>query len=264
LVQALKNGIIVGGINVPASGYSEGNALLTISGEYELTAVNYNGILTVRQFQESNPPRTAITSAPVACSQTNYNYEGSQWNATDKWYYNESTAGESGLGVSSTLSDIRSAINNMTNGVNDCGYSGEFAAGGSFQGDTSLFANINSSAMCTSNFPDGQSTVGWQYFNPALTFALADTCWYSFAGHMEEADIAFAPNVGFVDQLPNNCTSSYDLQSAATHEWGHVFGLAHASGWAETMYSQSSLCHTYERTLGNGDWTAMANLYGFR
>jgi hypothetical protein len=49
------------------------------------------------------------------------------------------------------------------------------------------------------------------------------------------------------------------------HEWGHAFALAQeTSGEWETMYPRVDRCSTYWRTLGNGDWNGMKQLYGLR
>jgi hypothetical protein len=161
----------------------------------------------------------------------------------------------------------------MSTGQNNCGFSeGIFAVNGSYQGTTSLYANIDSSGHCTSNFPDGQNTVSWgpfdssQYNQSTHLGTLALTCIEhgSFNGMqtITEADIYLGSNVGMVDSFPSNCTYQEDLQSIVTHEWGHAFGLAHeTTESAEVMYPTRAWC-TLRRHLGLGDWNGMASLYG--
>lgn len=258
------NGQHVAGLHVPAAGHGIGNITLTTTGEYKLTAYNNNGYLKVT---DSYPATTIAASSDPACSETAYNLEGPFWGSTYKWYINESTiTNRTNLNLSSTITNIRQGNTNMTTGVNNCGYSGEFGAYGAFQGNTSRYANINSSGNCTSKFPDGQNTVSFGSFNSGLS-DLAVTC-YTWNGApvqlMDEADIYFGSNVGIVNSFPSNCTWSFDLQTVATHEWGHVFGLAHeTSGTHEVMYPYVQPCHL-RRHLGNGDWHGMAHLYGFR
>jgi hypothetical protein len=266
------------GIPVPPPGQSITNDTLTKSGEYQLTAANFNGHLTVNESSvvgSATKSANASAAADPACSETAYNYEryGTtgppyNWGAqTLDWYYNESTASRAGLTVAATESDIRGANTNMTTGVNDCGYAtGQFRSHGAFQGNTSKYANIDSSGNCTSNFPDLQNTVSWGPFSgTALSNGtLAVTCVdaYVTTGKMIEADIYIGSNVGIVDTLPSGCFASYDLQGTVTHEWGHAFGMAHeSSGPAETMYPYEPSCSTSWRTLGNGDWHGMDNLY---
>ncbi len=57
-----------------------------------------------------------------------------------------------------------------------------------------------------------------------------------------------------------------DLQSIATHEWGHAFGLNDVytqTSSALVMYSPQPPCYL-RRHLGKGDYDGMAYLYGFR
>jgi hypothetical protein len=185
------------------------------------------------------------------------------------WYYNESTASRAGLTVSATENDIRADNNNMTTGQNNCGFATNvFPVHGSFQGNTSKFANINSSAQCTSNFPDGQNTVSFGPFDSSAAGTEAVTCvtWNSGSLAMIEADIYVGSNVGMVDTLPSNCASAgdldLDLQTIVTHEWGHAYGLAHeTSGPDEVMYPFKNYCQL-RRHLGEGDYDGMASLYG--
>lgn len=82
---------------------------------------------------------------------------------------------------------------------------------------------------------------------------------------MQETDIYFGSNVGLADSPSCAVQSEYDLQSVATHEWGHAFGMAHeTSGQWETMYPYVNPCSYYWRSLGNGDWHGMEALYGLR
>ncbi len=154
----------------------------------------------------------------------------------------------------------------MTNGINNCGFTEyDFAIHGSYQGTTSRYANINSAAQCTSNFPDGQNTVSWGPFNNTSTLALTCIENGSFNGMetITEADIYIGSNVHMVDSLPSNCTDQEDLQTIVTHEWGHAFGLAHeTSGPDEVMYPTKPAC-ALRRHLGDGDWVGMASLYGY-
>lgn len=143
-----------------------------------------------------------------------------------------------------------------------------FPVHGGFEGNTSAYANINSSAQCTSKFPDGQNTVSWGPFDSSAAGTEAVTCvtWNSGSLAMIEADIYLGSNVGMVDSLPSNCSSAgdsdLDLQTIVTHEWGHAYGLAHeTSGPDEVMYPYKSYCQL-RRHLGEGDYNGMSSLYG--
>lgn len=227
-------------------------------------------------FPKTKSPATAPTAAPdatdPACNELGVAYLGFVWNKTLKWYYNQSTVSRAGLNGPATLDAIRGGNSNMTTGVNNCGYPennfGSYIGGvplGAYQGTTSLYANIDANAECTSNFPDGQNTVSWGPFNSAEADTLALTCFEYDTGSDNfaiEADTYFGSNRGLVTSFSPLCTDSYDLESVATHEWGHAYGLDHeTSGPDEVMYEYTTAC-ALRRHLGQGDYEGMANLYG--
>lgn len=109
---------------------------------------------------------------------------------------------------------------------------------------------------------------GIVYNQSTHTGTIATTCYAwnntAFYSYMTEGDIYFGSNVRLANSIGSNCVYGQDLQTAATHEWGHVFGMAHeTSGSAEVMYPSRPWC-TLRRHLGNGDWHGMKNLYGLR
>ena len=270
------------GVHVQAPGKGQTVIVTATNGEYELTVnTDIHGNVVAKQSFASGPASTAkpgIASADAACGESAWNAEGGIWYSPNSsptllWYYNASTASRAGLSASATTSDIRAGNYNITTGINNCGYAeGTFEVHGSYQGTTSRYANINSAAGCTSNFPDGQNTVSFgtfdsnHYNQSTHVGTLALTCIEhgSFNGMatITEADIYLGSNVYLVDSLPSNCTYQEDLQTIVTHEWGHAFGLAHeSSGPDEVMYPTRPWC-TLRRHLGNGDWVGIASLYG--
>lgn len=273
IVQRLARGGLGAGAHVPPAGMAVGNDTLTTNGEYELKVVNSNGRVTVswsystRTSSSASVTGSAAASTDPACSEPWYNYEGYFWFFSDHWYINKSTiSNRTNLYVPAAVTNIRDGGNNMAVGKNNCGWSTSvFNAYHSYQGDTSRYANINKYGNCTSKFPDGQNTDSFGPFaGSALSNGyLAVTCYtgYVIAGEMTEADTYFGSNVGIVNSLPSNCSNSYDLQSIATHEWGHAFGMAHeTNGHSEVMYPYISACHK-RRHLGEGDYNGMAGLY---
>lgn len=266
----LGDGRFVADIDVPPAGRTVGNATLTRDGEFEVIASNVKGVLSVRTLTPTTPQSGMAPAADPACSENAYNTEGAFWQSVNVeptllWYYNEATASRAGLTVSGTEADIRGGNTNMTTGQNNCGYAtGVFPVHGAFEGNTGLYANIDSSGACTSKFPDGQNTVSFGPFDSSASGTEAVTCWTSNSSTraMTEADIYIGSNVGMVDALPANCSSSLDLQTIVTHEWGHAYGLAHeTSGPDEVMYPTKSYCQV-RRHLGEGDYNGMASLYG--
>jgi len=248
-------------VDVPAPGRTIGNETLTTSGEYSLSVTNNDGLVSVAT-EVPGAGRTLAPATDAACGEGAYNLEGGRWTRTLNWYYNSSSVSRAGLSVSATLADIRAGNTNMSTGQNNCGYAtGTFGSTGAYQGTTSRYANINSSAQCTGNFPDGQNTDSWGPFDSSAAGTLAVTCYTYSGGAMTEVDTYFGSNVGMVDSFPASCSGKYDLQSVSTHEWGHAFGLAHeTSGTAEVMYPYSYAC-ALRRHLGKGDYNGMNAMY---
>lgn len=260
------------GAHVPPAGQVQVAQVLTTTGDHLLAVTNDHGRVTA----SSSLPTTTTPVAPSlaapdvaapdpACSQSFFGTLGFAWDRTLKWFYNQSTAGRAGLSGTASLADIRSANQNITLGINNCGFSQRgFRSVGAFQGTTAKFANVDSTVHCTSNFPDGQNTVSWGTIDDPSVLAV--TCWDALLSVRSpiETDIYFGSNVGLVDTFPPTCTRSFDLQSVATHEWGHAFGLAHeTSGPDEVMFPTSRPCKL-RRHLGEGDYLGMQTLYGFR
>lgn len=241
--------------------------ILSTKGSYTLSVANSHGQLVIKtslpgaSLPRARPVKAAALDA--ACGQSNYGFIGGRWTSTLVWYYNDSTVSRAGLSVSATLSDIRAGNSNITLGINNCGYSETgFRAYGSYAGTTSKYANINANGQCLT--PDGQNTVSW---GPLNNSDVAEDCiWGTPEGVLNEADIYLGSNQHIVDNLPANCTNSRDLQSVATHEWGHAFGLTDLTDNKSTalvMYQNQLPC-TLRRHLGKGDYQGMEALYGFR
>ena len=92
-----------------------------------------------------------------------------------------------------------------------------------YDGTTSRDANLTNGA-CGNN--DGYNVVAWGYRD-----SLARMCWWSNGGDRRSADIEISNRSGITwfSVRPDNCSNVYDLESVMTHEWGHVFGMAHVS-----------------------------------
>lgn len=98
------------------------------------------------------------------------------------------------------------------------------------------------------NYGDAYSTIG-------LTMAMFN--WQENT----EADVTFNEQVWtFVEGTPANWTYQADLQSIATHEFGHVLGLGHTNRAGSTMVPSYDDTTGF-RTLGNDDVNGVCSLY---
>ena len=55
--------------------------------------------------------------------------------------------------------------------------------------------------------------------------------------------------------------AKFDLQNAATHEFGHTYGLDHVSSAFNTMAATATTGETYKRSLASGDALGLQHLY---
>lgn len=250
------------GVVVPATGRSVTNTMLTKSGDYQLTVINSHGKLSARTSSPVIRARRAFVSPDTdpACNETAWSPLGYSWHTTLKWYFNESTAtSRAGLNGAAALAALRSGNNNLTTGQNNCGLpTGSFSSKGAYQSTTNKFANINSAGDCLAE--DGQNTDSFGPFDDPNDLAQTCTGFDENNGVADESDTYFGSNVGLVTSCPSS-GNKYDLETVATHEWGHSYGLDHVSAVNEVMYTPSVKCPNVRHHLGLGDWNGMDALY---
>jgi len=114
---------------------------------------------------------------------------------------------------------------------------------------------------------DATNTVRWgdREDDPDLERGVLGLTFLSYAtstGEIRDADIVLnARNFAWTVD-PSECTNEYDLQSALTHELGHLLGLAHSLGHHEAvMFATSDACETTKRTLAGDDRAGLDALY---
>ncbi len=109
------------------------------------------------------------------------------------------------------------------------------------------------------NSTDGSNTVGWAVQSGST---LAVTCtWYSTAPNPDDAvefDMEIDPGWTWTTGTSGINT---DLQSVATHEFGHALGLGHSAISAAVMYP-SYTQGTNKRTLHADDIAGIIAIYG--
>ena len=75
-----------------------------------------------------------------------------------------------------------------------------------------------------------------------------------------DADIAFNPHAHFSTSTPP-LAGDFDLQSVATHEFGHALGLDHSGVAHSVMFTFGDTGESQERTLSTDDIIAISFLY---
>lgn len=197
------------------------------------------------------------TAAADACSVQAHAYTGT-YNERMRWRLNRDTI-PSYLRGDLTAAAVADGARRVARGANDCGLRELTGVQQENLGSTARRADCGG--------PDGQSIVD---FGERPEGTLATACWwYSVDGDVREifeADVRFRDHPGtFYNVEPLGCTGRYALSGVATHEFGHVFGLAHVSESRfphQTMSPSAPECSYDQSTLGRGDWLGLRNLYG--
>ncbi|MFH8799833.1 matrixin family metalloprotease [Streptomyces sp. NPDC017936] len=206
----------------------------------------------------------ARTAARAACADTAHAVsEHKEYGTYDWWLGDDALPGN--LSPSAARRAFESAIATITGTRNDCGYGDVVGARAKFHSQTFHEADIDHRARCSAR--DGVSVWDAGDLGPGV---VATTCTWSrtVAGGapdwLKEADVRFnTGHYAFTDNPTANCKNTYDIRSVATHEAGHVFGLAHVGAGHEnqTMFTNSFACSTGARTLGRGDVLGLRRLY---
>jgi Matrixin len=200
----------------------------------------------------------AITSSPPPCKDTKYNLQGVKQKSTLKWSYKSATT-PSYLTTSGVVTILKRAFGNITGERNDCGRGDTVSATSSYLGTTSHGIGVTSGGACGT--ADGNNTLG---FGSLPSGYLALTCIRSIGTQIVEIDTKFSTNVHWSLSL-SGCFNSFMLESVATHEMGHAYGMAHVG---ETYHGRLTMstyidgtCENQESTLGLGDMKGLEAMY---
>jgi len=114
---------------------------------------------------------------------------------------------------------------------------------------------------------DGQNTISWRKIAPRNIIAVT-RLWYDANNQIVEFDIAFNAfltwGIDPDDEGPISLSKMYDIQNIATHEVGHVVGLAdlYEDQYRElTMYGYGKTGEIIKISLEEGDIAGAQYLY---
>jgi hypothetical protein len=206
----------------------------------------------------SGHPDATIQSSPPPCQDRAYNLTGSWWRTTVDWWFRSSST-PSNLSHDAARKAIKSGASHITHAFNDCGRADHVSATGHYAGSTSISPNIGSDSTCQN--PDGRNVVG---FGDLLGSQLALTCWWFRGSTTVEADMKVNRHDFRWTTTTAGCSDQYMVQAVATHEFGHVFGLAHVSQSSHgnlTMSTSMFACDNSPSTLGLGDMLGLEARY---
>ena len=204
-------------------------------------------------------PRTGGTGA---CQDRTFNLEHHRWTSRLRYHVNLGHK-PARFHRKTVIRQVKAANANMRLGRTTCGKPRLRTPAARYLGVTDKRPNIKLSGP-TCGRPNSTNVVAFGNLPGGL---LGWTCyWYDGAGRMMAADMVLDNGAALATHLPTPCVNSWDFEGTVTHEFGHVYGMAHTGSGHPNLTMQHLLkpCSTYARTLGLGDWLGMNEMYGHR
>jgi Matrixin len=201
------------------------------------------------------------------CKDDESNYEPSAEHDMHRWYTKDSSY-PVGMNQTEVTDAMRNAIRNVTHAYNDCDLPDKVGASSNYEGVTTNSADLDE-GKCDGYFDKDERNVtdfGFLAQGEHGRF-LAKTCYWYVGSETVEADVRFDASAVWTLNPDTGCSGKYDLESVATHERGHTFGLGHVGTRSDvthsklTMYPGVEECDTRHRTLGLGDIRGLMGLF---
>jgi hypothetical protein len=164
------------------------------------------------------------------------------------------------LSRSAVARALKRSVTNITGAHNDCGRVDRVSATSDYLGTTARPLDFATVGSCKPQ-GDGVNVVG---FGRVPDHDAALTCIWSIGDQIIEADMKLDRNAEWATSL-SSCAVASLLESVATHEFGHVYGLGHVSEADHGRLTMSErldgFCESNETTLGVGDMLGLEKLY---
>lgn len=183
-----------------------------------------------------------------------------------KYFFNTRTTPR-GITRRAATSAVRRAETSLSRSRNTCRMGDKVPVRTSYSGNTRAKASVGSKGNCLR--PDRKNVVSFGRL-PKGNIGRSCTWFVSQGGNIGKVtdfDIMFDKFSTKWTSRPGESSCKkrglYDLQSTATHEFGHVYGLYHPSGEhpSLTMNWSGSTCDASARTLGRGDVLGLGRIY---
>lgn len=214
--------------------------------------------------QEESSGSSSAASV-TGCEQLDYVTFAKKWYTNPiSWKMNVGSVPDY-LNTADAVNAIRSGATNIANTHNDCGLGDIMPRSFSYQGDTNLVAGINVNAagdlVCANE--NGQNTVSFGNLGNANAAVCSYASPHAGRNSIYEFDMKWNDTANYFTFTPANpnCVGRIDMESTATHEFGHVVGLGHSGQSRLTMWGSSQNCSSHKRTLGHGDIRGLQALY---
>lgn len=204
---------------------------------------------------------TAGNGSPGPCNDGAYKLAAWRWTTQHAWWFNAGTT-PSEIGKDAAETALKKAAANITTSRNSCGMADQVSATQVYKGRTGSSAQIGADGSCKNG--DGKNVVG---FGDLPAGYLGVACvWFDGQGHALEADVRLnKADHNWVVHIGSACSNRWSVEAVATHERGHVFGLAHVGeanhGNLTMSPALNGPCQSSEATLGRGDVKALRARY---
>lgn len=250
-------------VQVPPPGVTVAADGIGSHGESRSLVVSDRGGVVSSGSSAAGAAAAAASSQPTDCRSSQYVLEngGHPWSTTVHWKLRNASV-PARMKVTAVASRLKAAFAAWRFDHNDCGLTGQpKRLRDTYDGWTSTPTGIGmrSGTLKCGSF-NHTNTVDIGHLPGDL---LGWTCyWWGTHGSMIAFDTRLSSSTALVLALPRGCRNKWDLQSVATHEFGHAIGLGHVSNASQTMHGVAPACTTAPRTIGRGDRLGLKALYG--